>query len=281
MDAFELLRNWPTWKRAGAGKILASPAWRLDVMLGDRRGVLRIVPSEEAEFLWLEVDFEGERHWLGLPDQPAFDELHRVWSLRDRLPAEVRLALVEKDCGPLLQMLEDVMRRQLSIVGFAEGEPPAGVRAFEVSLADDGGAALRFALNLSPSMEIDLGRMENLDLSHESIRSLSRDVEAEYAAFDLAEEAVAALGAGDLLLRPPDAEPQWLLDVPVDGRVHVFAEKPLPLTFGQLVGGDVPVPAANSFRIVRDGGLVAKAKLSKVGSHPAFRILPDMEVANG
>ena len=272
MDAFELFRNWPTWRRAGAGKILASPAWRLDVMLGDRRGVLRIVPSEEEEYLWLEVDFEGERHWLGVPDQPAFDELHRVWSLRDRLPAEVRLALVEKDCGPFLQMLEDVMRRQLSIVGFAEGEPPLGVRRFEVTFPGGEDEGVRFALDLSSSMEIDFGRMENLDLSHEAIRSLSRDVEAEYAELELPAEALGSLGADDLLLAPQEAEPRWLLELPDDGRVHVLAEKPMSLTFAQLVDGDVPVPAADAFRLASSHGTIAQLAQAQVGTHPAYKV---------
>ena len=280
MDALELFRDWPTWRRAGAGRVLSSPAWRLDVMLGDARGVLRIVQPADAEFLWLEVDFEGERRWLGVPDQEAFAELHRVWSLRDRLPSEVRLALVEKDCGQLLQMLEDTMRRQLSLVGFADGEQPAGIRAFEVTFPGGEASALRFSLGLSPAMEIDLGRLENIDLSHESIRSLSRDVVAEYAVLDLPEEALAALGAGDLLLRPEDAESRWLLDPPEDGRVHVLAEEPGRLTFGELVDGDVPVPPAETFRIVRAGKDIATAVQSNVGTHPSFRITATLQPSN-
>ena len=272
MDAFELFRNWPTWQRAGAGKVLASPAWRLDAMFGDRRGVLRLVPPSDDEFLWLEVDFEGERHRLGVPDLETFAELHQVWSLRDRLPAEVRLALVELDCGTLLQMLEDVMRRQLSLVGFADEAPSAGVRQFEVTFPEDGGENVRFVLDLSPSMEIDLGRVENIDLAHESIRSLAREVEAEYAELDLPEEALASLGEGDLLLVPEDAEPRWLLEVPDDGIVHVLADRTQTLTFAQLADGDVPVPPAEGFRLVAAGRTLARAERSRVGMRPAFKV---------
>ena len=271
MDALELLRNWPTWRQAGAGKVLASPAWRLDVLFADRKGTMRIVPDADLpdDRLELEVDLEGEEHRLGIADSAAFADLHRVWATRDRLPDEVLMALVEKECGPLLQMLEDALRLQLSVIGLAEPASDVRSRAFRVEFPEDEGDGLAFSLDLSSAMEIDLGRLENIDVSDESIRGMSRPAEACYAEFDLRD---ARPEEGDLLLCPDGGRSQWLTDVPRDGRVRVLSADTLSLTFAELADGLPPVPAAESFRIVRDGELIATAVSAAVGSHPAYRV---------
>ena len=274
MDALDLLREWPSWRKAGAGKILSSPAWRLDVLYDDRAGVLRTAGGDASEDrLWLEVKLEDERHILGVSDSAAFSELYRVWALREKLPPEVRMALVERDCAPLFQMLEDALRRQFSVVGFAEGPGEAHVRPFEVALADEE-QPIAFALDFSPAMEIDFGRLENLDTSHPSIREMTREVEAEYAQIPLVGETPPEIAAGDLLLRPEGAEPRWVTELPADESVIcVLGAERHTLTFAQLVDGTEPVPPTASYRIVRGNSTLATATLSQVGSHPAFRII--------
>lgn len=274
-DALELLRDWPTWKKAGAAKVLASPAWRFRVMLADEeRWIVNAADEEASDRMWVELAFEDERHVLGISDSEMFPNLHLLWAKRDRLPAEVRMALVEKECGSLLQMLEDLFRKQLSIVGFAEGEGDRKTRAFELQgeagFGDE--TAIRFAVDLSPAMELELGRVENLDTGHESIRGMVRDAEAEYAEFALPEDAT--LSSGDMLLLPDESESRWLTDVPADdGAVRVLADRTLSLTFAELVDGLPPVPDAETFKIVRAGQTVATAVRSNVGTHPAFKIL--------
>lgn len=274
-DALELLRDWPTWKKAGAAKVLASPAWRFRVMLADEeRWIVNAAEEGDPDRMWVELAFEDERHVLGISDSEMFPNLHLLWAKRDRLPAEVRMALVEKECGSLLQMLEDLFRKQLSIVGFAEGEGDRKTRAFElqgeVGFGDE--TAIRFAVDLSPAMELELGRVENLDTGHESIRGMVRDAEAEYAEFALPEDAT--VSPGDMLLLPDESESRWLTDVPADdGAVRVLADRTLSLTFAELVDGLPPVPESETFKIVRAGETVATAVRSNVGTHPAFKIL--------
>lgn len=274
-DALELLRDWPTWKKAGAAKVLASPAWRFRVMFADEeRWIVNAAEEDEPDRMWVELAFEDEHHVLGISDSEMFPNLHLLWAKRDRLPAEVRMALVEKECGSLLQMLEDLFRKQLSIVGFAEGEGDRKTRAFELQgeagFGDE--TAIRFAVDLSPAMELELGRVENLDTGHESIRGMVRDAEAEYAEFALPEDAT--LSSGDMLLLPDESESRWLTDVPVDdGVVRVLADRTLSLTFAELVDGLPPVPDSETFKIVRAGETVATAVRSNVGTHPAFKIL--------
>ena len=274
-DALELLKDWPTWKKAGAAKVLASPAWRFRVMLADEeRWIVNAVDEAQPDRMWVELAFEDERHVLGLSDSEMFPDLHLLWAKRDRLPDEVRMALVEKECGPLLQMLEDLFRKQLSIVGFAGGKGDRKMRTFELQGETGSGdeTAIRFAVDLSPAMELELGRVENLDTGHESIRGMVRDAEAEYAEFAVPEDA--HLSSGDMLLLPDESESRWLTDVPVDdGIVRVLADRTLSLTFAELVDGVPPVPDAETFKIVRAGETVATAVRSNVGTHPAFKIL--------
>ena len=273
MDALDLLREWPSWRKAGAGKILSSPAWRLDVLFDDRPGILRAAGGDAPEDrLWLEVKLEDERHVLGVSDSAAFPELHEVWALREKLPAEVRMALVERDCAPLFQMLEDALRRQFSVVGFAEGPGEVRVRTFEV-LVEDEDSPIAFALDFSPAMEIDFGRLENLDTSHPSIQDMTREVDAEYAQIPLDGGTLPEIAEGDMLLLPEGAEPCWVTELPADETaVRVLGAERHTLTFAQLVDGTEPVPEAASYRLICAGKAVATAVRSNVGTHPAYRV---------
>lgn len=274
MDALDLLREWPMWRKAGAGKVLSSPAWRLDVMFDDRPGVLRTADGDaSADLLWMEVKLEDERHVLGLSDSDVFPELHKVWDLREKLPAEVRMALVERDCAPLFQMLEDALRRQFSVVGFVEGPGESQVRSFETILQDED-QVIALSLDFSPAMEIDFGSLENLDTSHPSIREMTREVEAEYAQVPLDGGRLTDVAAGDLLLQPEGRTLRWVTEIPADESViRVLGAERHTLTFAQLADGTEPVPPATSFRIVCGGREIATAVSASVGSHPAYKVV--------
>ena len=270
MDAFELLRRWPTWEKANAATVLASPAWRMPVKFDGRDAKLRFdAASEQSDAVRLSVMFDGEHHVLEIFDSEAFPDLHLLWSKRGALPEEIVLALVEKECGPLLQLMEDVTRKQLSIEGLASNSPAWAPKMF---VLEEGGEVISFALDLSPAMEIMLGRLDLLDPSHESIRSLERPAEAEYAAVSLSDDDLASLAPGDFVLLPDGAEPKWTVEKPLDGQLHVLGPEVASLTFAQMADDALPpVPDSGVFSLVRFGEKIATGTRSKVGDRPAVK----------
>lgn len=266
MDGVELLKSWPSWRNANAARVLASPAWRLAVRYRGECGELRISPVEADEAIWLNVKFEAEEHALGILNSEAYPDLHAIWTLRDRLPGEVLLALVEKECGGVFQMVEDAFRRQFAIVGLAEKAPKGRISRFDLALPGSGDATLSFLLNLSTAMEIDLGRFENLDVQHESIRALTREVEIRYASCVLSPSEVAALQPGDHLVLGDDAAPAWMLNAVEDDGVGIVAETCGTLSFAQLADDDLPPPPeSEGFRVVQRGRTLAHARLGRLG----------------
>ena len=272
MDAFELLRRWPTWEKANAATVLASLAWRMPVKFDGRDAKLRFdAASEQSDAVRLSVMFDGEHHVLEIFDSEAFPDLHLLWSKRGALPEEIVLALVEKECGPLLQLMEDVTRKQLSIEGLASNSPAWAPKTF---VLEEGGEVISFALDLSPAMEIMLGRLDLLDPSHESIRSLERPAEAEYAAVSLSDDDLASLAPGDFVLLPDGAEPKWTVEKPLDGQLHVLGPEVASLTFAQMADDALPpVPDSGAFSLVRFGEKIATGTRSKVGDRPAVKIV--------
>ena len=272
MDAFELLRKWPTWEKANAATVLASPAWRMPVKFDGRDAKLRIDATPNSfDAVRLRVMFDGERHVLDIFDSEAFHDLHMLWAKRGALPEEIVLALVEKECGPLLQLMEDVTRKQLSVDGLASDGSAWAPRSF---LLDDGGPRISFALDLSPAMEIMLGRLDLLDPSHESIRSLERPAEAEYATVSLSDEDFASLASGDFVLLPEGAEPKWTVEKPLDGQLHVLGPEAASLTFAQMADDALPpVPESGAFSLMRFGERFATGTRSSVGDRLAVKIV--------
>ena len=121
MSEIELLKAWPSWAKANAETILASPAWRVPFMGGN----LRVAEAPAADLLVaLTVAFDDEEAELKIYDSPAFPELHELKPVLNRFPAEIRLALAEKECGGLFQALEDLARRQLSIRRIVDSSIP-------------------------------------------------------------------------------------------------------------------------------------------------------------
>ena len=274
MDALELLKKWPSWEKANAATVLASPAWRMPVKFDGRDAVLSMVDAPDArDAIALGVHFDGDGHTLCLFDSAAFADLHMLWDRRASLPKEVVLALVEKECGGLLQMLEDVVRKQLSIDGLKDAaavEPPPSERVF---LLQAGSTSITFSMDVSPAMEIELGKLEYLDPAHESIRALTRPAEVEYAVIPLTEEETSSLAPGDLVLPPDDAVPKWTVDKPLDGQLHVRGAQAGELTFAQIADQALPpVPESDSFVLMRFGGKIAAGSRSRVGDHAAVRI---------
>lgn len=313
MKPLEILTALPQWAGASSDAILDSPAFAMPCRLGDKPAFVRHAPVELAasDALALAVSFADEPHTLFLSRSPAFAELDKIWDSRADVPAPVLLALVEKDCGPLLQLLENAVRKQLRLVGL-DGNPPTG----EAEAPDGGEAdarkaaihlcvcassdedALAFSLTRSATVVSALGLLRNLDLSHESIRSIPLSATVEYAAFVLPDADISSITVGDSVLLPEigAVAPRFVVDgrfvvddggvAPFsdDGRCRVVAVEPLQLTLGELFDAtDGGASKAESLKaenpggescvqvvLLKDGKTLASGRLGHLADHPAL-----------
>lgn len=272
MDGTALLMDWPTFGKANAETLFASPAWRLEADSEEGPVVLTKAEARLSDLLWVEVSLEDEPHTLGIGDSEAYPDLHLLWTHREALPREVLLALVERECGGLFQVLEKAFRRQLKIKGLADDpEYPEDRRTdFQLTV---GGAVQNFALDLSPLLITDLGKFRYLDTGHESVRALRRPAWVEYAAIGLLTSECAALAPGDCLVIPEEVEPAWRVTLPEDDLVHVRSEAAGEVTFAQLADGDMPaLPEPGRTVLLREGRAVAKGFLEGLGLQRVFKV---------
>lgn len=293
MKPSEILAAFPQWADLSPDDILDSPAWTLPCRLGDKPCTMRLDAAHPSETLDIAVRFEDETHVLGIADSPTFPELHAIWPSRADVPEPVLLALVEKDCGEFLQLLENAVRRQLKIVGLAEpSESPAGKTACAQVIVDDAPAVV-FTLDLSPMLSSSLGQLRNLDTTHPAIRDATLSAETEYAAFTLPAADLASLAPGDALLLPEIGSLQprivvegrlVLSDVGVtewsdDARLRVCAAENSTVSAGTVLaaaaesqtGTEAQTPPENTpLKLVRAGATVASGHLGHIGSQAAF-----------
>lgn len=290
MKSLEILLALPKWAKAKPAQILESPAFALPCRLGDEAVTLRGDAVEPSDTLDLAIFLGDEPHTLRLARSPRFPELDKIWDSRADIPEPILLALAERDCGPLFQLLENAMRRQLRLSGLAEAaeEPSRGLFA---SVGD-----IVFAITRSATVDAALGLVRNLDPSHPSLRAETLQVETEYAAFALPAADMAALAAGDALLLPEigSLPPRLVVDgrfvvdgagvTPFadDGRCRVVAAEPRTMTLGELFdaaegsasGGasaeSGAPPAQSPLRIVQSGREIARGRLDRLGDQPAF-----------
>lgn len=269
MDANELLREWPDWAKANAARVLASPAWRLETRFGGEPARLTRCANLSAPSVVLDVRLDDEPHVLALEIMPLFPDLTLLKDRLSALPREVLLALVEKECGIVFQFVEEVAKRQLTVVGLSE--KPVPDTAFAVS-----GAAgeARLAIDLTPEMKQRLGSLANLDVTHPSIRGLTRAAFACHAEWTLTDAELSALSVGDCLVPDGERAPHWLLDVPSDDRARALADEKGALTFAQLADDALPpVPPTATLTLQRRGRPLAALKPVRLGSAPAFRVV--------
>ena len=186
MNAIELMEKWPGIAGADAATIFGMDAWALGVSYAGNDATLVKDATRERDVIGLEVKFDDEVHFLSIAVSDDYPELSKVWEQKAKLPNEILLALVEKECGALLQTLENAARRQLSVVGLVPredvGAKNVAAQAFALRGAE-GETLCDFALSLSPALLAEFGRIEKLDAEHESIRALTRPARTAYAAF--------------------------------------------------------------------------------------------------
>ena len=125
MKPHEILSMLPQWADAAPEALLDSPAWAMPCRLGEDSTALRAADVKPCDTLNLAVLLDGERHVLSIADSPRFADIHALWPSRADVPEPILLALVEKECGPLLQLVENAVRRQLKIEGLATDGPDA------------------------------------------------------------------------------------------------------------------------------------------------------------
>ena len=270
MDGYSLLQDWPTFERANAETVFASPAWRLETVCGERPAVLTKAETSASDLLWVSVTLEDEAHVLGIGDSEAYADLHLLWTRREGLPKELLLALVERECGDLFRVLEKVFRRRFQIKGLANGGPAGGGAGFRLT-AD--GTAYAFALDLSPLLVMELGKLKYLDPGHEAIRALRRPAWVEHATVELLEAECAALAAGDCIVLPEGAEPVWRVTVPEDDLTHVRSEAAGEVTFAQMADDDWPaLPEPGRIVLLKGGQPVACGSLATLGLQRVFKV---------
>lgn len=265
--------------------IVDSPAFALPCRWGGEAAVLRKAERPCADMLGLKVALDGEEHFLGIARSATFAGLEGVWDARADVPEPVLLALVEKDCGDLLQLVENAVHRRLKISGLAEGEPPAD-RLLFLAAGD-----VVFALSRSAAVVSALGLLRNIDLADGDIRSQSVPAEIEYGAFAMPAADIASLEPGDAVLLPEAgsippriiafgrlaADAGGVNALEGDPLVHARGDVPGGVSLGALFDaaqGVAPAPSAPAplarLRLVQSGATVAQGAFGNVGDQPAF-----------
>ena len=279
MSANELIEKWPGIAGADAAAIFGMDAWAMPVGYNGNDATLVKDATRERDVIGLEIRFDAERHFLALAVSDAYPELSKVWTERTKLPDEIVLALVEKECGALFQTLENAARRQVSVIGLADREAAKAenVKAQAFALRDASGETVcDFSLSMSPALFAEFGRVENLDANHESIRALTRPARAEYAAFSLTEDELKGLAVGDHLLLPEiGSQPaKWLTgDEKADDLVHVLGPDAAAISFAAFADEQLPEPPEPvAMELHFHGKCIAEGRLQALGAQSAFAV---------
>ena len=275
MNAFDILKTWPGISEASAEDIFAHPAWAMPCQWGDEKCILRKAAAKPRDVIGIAITLDDDVHFLGIGKRESFPDLHELWARKSELPSALILALVEKECGELLQLIENAARRQVRVTGLDDPEKRAFAIGFEVVSLDDGSIKSSFVFDARPSTLRMFGQLRFLDVRHESIRSMERPARAVYAAFDLSDSDVADLAAGDCLLLAELAagiSGEWCCDMPVDGRFRVVSREETSISFASIVDDTLPsLPAPTALELYLRG-VVARGHFGELCSKPAFVI---------
>lgn len=274
MNAFDILKTWPGISEASAEDVFAHPAWAMPCQWGDEKCILRKAAAKPRDVVGIAITLDDDAHFLGIGNRDSFPDLHELWSRKSELPPALVLALVEKECGELLQLIENAARRQVSVTGLDDPEKRAAAIAFEAVSLSDGSVKASFAFDARPSTVRTFGQLRFLDANHESIRSMERPARAVYATFDLPDADVAGLAAGDCLLLPEfesGVAGEWRCDFPADGRLRVVSREDTPVSFAAFADGALPpLPPPAALELYRGQDAVARGRFGSLCSKPAF-----------
>ena len=210
------------------------------------------------------------------------------------MPEAILLALVEKECGPLFQLLENAVRKQLRLVGLAPlTQSPERDLFLCVSASQSEESAadpLVFSLTRTSTVVAAFGVLRNLDLAHDAIRSQTLTAAVDYAAFALSDADRASLALGDALTLPEigTVAPRLVVDgrfviddngvqpFAADALAHVRAAADRTLTLGAVFDATETPPArpdaqpGAQLRLLRSGKTVATGRLDRLGEQNVF-----------
>jgi len=298
MKPTEILAALPEWANATPETLLASPAWAMPCRLGEEACSMRLGGVHAVDTLDLEIKLQDAPHVLGIPDSARFPELHALWAARSEVPEPILLALVEKECGPLLQLIENAARRQLKLVGLAPAATEEERPRLHVQVCPEGGAEpLCFSLTPSEDLAVAWGQLRLIDTNHPSIRAMELEAVRELAVIAMPPSDLSTIAPGDALLLPELASGQAQLRLVVaglfavrgadvsawndDGLPRVVAAETERISLGDLfdrMAEDAAVPASeplaedSHLRMVKGGQILAEGRLGRIASQPAFII---------
>jgi hypothetical protein len=276
MSAYEILKTWPGFATALPEEIFAHPAWVMPCQWGDERCFLRRSAAKPRDVIGLAIKLDDDEHFLGLANRESFPDLHQLWLEKRRLPDALLLALVEKECGDLLQLIENVVRRQVSVLGLDDPAKRASAVTFDVIGASDGVIRATFVLDVKPSMARTFGQLRFLDTTHASLRDLTRPARAVYATFDLSETALSGLAVGDYLLLPELAgatSGEWTFALPIDTHCRVVAPTEAEVSFAACADQRLPAcPRPTALELAVGDQVVARGRLAQLCNQMAFEI---------
>lgn len=292
MKPLEILSALPKWSAAKSVQVLESPAFAFPCRLGEETATFSLGAVQGGDTLNLSILFGEEPHLLRLSRTPRFAELDKVWDSRAEVPEPILLALAEKECGVLFQMLENVVRKQLRLVGLSSNADSDAQELF-VQVAD-----ISFAITRSAAIVAALGIIRHLDVAHEALRAESLPFETEHAAFALPAADLASLAVGDALLLPEvgSVSPRLVVDgrfavdeaevLPFsdDGRCRIVSAEQNVMTLGELFDAaedpefrkskveSLALGSGSSaqLRLVISGKTVANGHLDRIGGQSAF-----------
>lgn len=283
MKPFEILSSIPQWSRLSQGAIVDSPAFAMPCRLGEESVTLVLGATRPSDTMGLSILVEDEPHVISLARSPRFKELDAIWDSRADVPEPILLALVEKDAGQVLQLVENTVRRQIKLVGI-DASDLADKQVLSAQVAD-----VVFTITRSSTVMAALGNLRNLDLAHESIRSVVLPAVTEYASFSLAPGEAAGLAVGDAVLLPEmGTVPARTI---VDGRfvvdangvsrydagdlVHVVDATTRDITFGEIFDAAetphaVEAKPSGALKLVGKDKTLAVGRLDSLADQSAF-----------
>lgn len=299
MKPLEIISALPMWAKATPDAILDSPAFSMPCRLGEESVMLRRASIEPStpEMLPISVAFGDDPHTIYIARSPRFPNLDKLWDSRSDVPEQILLALVERECGALFQLLENAVRKQLRIIKLGDvargdsetNEVLLSFCIFKPLQEDNSAQPVTFSLTRSATVVQSLGVLRNLDLTHESIRSQALPAEIEYAAFQLPDSDLASLNIGDALMLPEvgTVQPSLIVDERIvldeagqrpyaeDSLIRVRAVEASSVALGVAIDGAADsiekVPPANKpLRLVKNGKTIALGRLDVVGEMSAF-----------
>lgn len=288
MKPSEILKLLPQWEHASSADIVASPAWSVPCRMGETACTLKAAEVVLSDTLDVSIVLGGTEYVLSIADSPVFADLHSLWANRADVPEPILLALVEKECGMLLQTIENVVRRELKVLGVAKGKKD---ESLSLALDVSEGQPISFMLSSTPQLVRAFGQLAFIDVSNPIVRDARISVVRDMAAFTLSAADMMSIGPGDALIVPEfDSSPARLIaesrlivdgngvsPYADDGLLHIVESAPGTVTLGWLLDyaaspSQIPSAEPGEIKLVAGGRTIAVGKVERLGGQPVMKV---------